>query len=76
MARRKKINVSKAIKRPGALTRAKKKGESTNAAARRLQKGGTPLQKRQASFYLNILSGGRKKGKSTTRKRSTSRKKK
>lgn len=67
MARRKrsskgkKINVKKAIKRPGALTRAKKKGEATGTAARRLKKSGTPLQKKQAAFYLNVLSGGRKK---------------
>lgn len=61
--RRKKINVKAAIKRPGALTRAKKKGESTHAAATRLKKSGTPLQKRQANFYLNVLSGGRKKGR-------------
>lgn len=44
-----------AIKRPGGLTRAKKKGESTLAAANRLKKSGTLLQKRQANFYLNVL---------------------
>lgn len=59
----KKVNVKKAIKRPGALTRAKKKGESTGTAARRLKKSGSPLQKKQAAFYLNILSKGRKRKK-------------
>lgn len=51
----KKEFISGAIKRPGALTRAKKKGESTVAAATRLKKSGTPLQKKQANFYLNVL---------------------
>lgn len=70
MARgRKRINVKKAIKRPGALTRAKKKGESTNTAARRLKKSGTSLQKRQANFYLNVLKGGRKKSSSTKKRK-------
>lgn len=58
MARRNSSSnfVGSAIKRPGALTRAKKKGESTTQAARRLQKSGSTLQKRQASFYLNVLA--------------------
>jgi hypothetical protein len=53
--------IKKAIKRPGALSRAKKKGESTTAAARRLKKSGTPLQKRQANFFLNVLKPSAKK---------------
>lgn len=53
--------INKSIKRPGALTRAKKKGESTMAAARRLKKSGTALQKRQANFYLNVLAPAARK---------------
>jgi hypothetical protein len=58
MARRKRSTkfIGKAIKRPGALTSNKRKGESTRAAATRLKKSGTPLQKKQANFYLNVLA--------------------
>lgn len=59
--KKKKKFIQKSIKRPGALTRAKKKGESTNAAARRLKKSGTPLQKKQANFYLNVLKPASKR---------------
>jgi len=61
--KRKKKFIQKAIKRPGALKRAKRKGESTDAAARRLKKSGTKLQKRQANFYLNVLKPASKKRK-------------
>jgi hypothetical protein len=71
MARRSKRFIKSAIKRPGALTRAKKKGESTGAAARRLKKGGTTLQKRQANFYLNVLAPANKKRKGTGSKKSS-----
>jgi hypothetical protein len=75
MARRKSSTkfIAGAIKRPGALTKAKKGGESTAAAANRLAKSGTPLQKRQANFYKNVLAPAnarrRKGGGSSTRKR-------
>lgn len=70
MARRKRTNVKKAIKRPGALSsRAKRSGRSTSAQARRDKKSGTPLQKKQASFYLNVLTGGKKKSSRKKRKR-------
>lgn len=59
--KRKKINVQKAIKHPGALKRKRKKGESTEAAARRLKKSGSPQAKRQANFFLNVLKGRRKR---------------
>src|SRR5438309_7803967 len=63
MARRKKGSkfIQGAIKRPGALTRAKKKGESTRSAAQRLKKSGSPRQKSQANFYLNVLAPAAKK---------------
>lgn len=49
--------IAKAIKRPGALTRRAKSGtkRSVHAQARHDMKHGTTLQKRQASFYLNVL---------------------
>lgn len=57
------------ITRPGALTRAKKPGESTGQAARRLKAKGSPLQKRQANFYLNLLApANRKRRKRKTTK--------
>jgi cell division GTPase FtsZ len=49
--------IANAIKRPGALTAAvggkpsKKKGKVRNLA-----RTGTPLQRRQANFYLNVLA--------------------
>lgn len=55
--------IQSSIKRPGALTKAKKKGESTATAARRLKKSGTKLQKRQANFYLNVLAPANRKRK-------------
>lgn len=69
--------ISSAIKRPGALTKAKKKGESTRSAATRLKKKGTPLQRRQANFYLNVLApANARRRKTTTKKRTTTRKRK
>lgn len=69
MARR-KINVKKVIKRPGALSRrAKRSGRSTAAQAAHDKKRGTPLQKRQANFYKNVLKGGRKKSRRKGRKK-------
>jgi hypothetical protein len=65
---RKRINVKKAIKRPGALSgRAKRAGRSTHAQARHDKAHGSTLQKRQANFYLNVLKGGRKKGRKKKR---------
>lgn len=51
-----KIDIKKAIKRPGALTRlvGGKPSEHMDKV-RELAKSGTPLQKKQANFYLNIL---------------------
>ena len=75
MARRKKNFIAQAIKRPGALTRRAKSGtkRSVHAQAQHDMKHGSTLQKRQASFYLNVLSpanrkrggGGKKKSGST-----------
>jgi hypothetical protein len=53
--------IQNAIKRPGALTRAKKKGESTRAAAQRFKKSGTKRQKQLAIFYLNVLAPAARK---------------
>ena len=67
---RKRINVSAGIKRPGALTRrAKRSGRSVNAQARKDLKSGTPLQKKQGAYYLNVLKGGRKKSSRKKRKK-------
>jgi hypothetical protein len=49
------------IKHPGALTRAQKKGETMVQTANRLKKNGTPQQKKQANFYLNVLRPASKK---------------
>jgi hypothetical protein len=70
MARRKssKKSLKGAVKRPGALTaRAKRSSRSITAQARHDKVHGTTLQKRQASFYLNIAKGGKRK--STRRKK-------
>lgn len=48
--------ISSAIKRPGALTSAVGGKPSKHlAAVRQLSKDGTPLEKKQAGFYLNVL---------------------
>lgn len=54
--------IKKAIKRPGALTRAVGGAPSKNIAkVRALAKSGTPTQRRQAEFYLNVLRPASKK---------------
>lgn len=58
--------IQAAIKRPGALTAAVGGPPSQNLAkVRALAANGTPQQKRQASFYLNVLkgAGGKKRAK-------------
>ena len=58
----KKNFIQDAIKRPGALTKAVGGAPGKNLAkVRKLAKSGTPLQKRQASFYLNVLRPAAKK---------------
>ena len=54
--------IASAIKRPGALTRRAKSGtkRSVHAQAQHDMKHGTTLQKRQASFYLNVLAKRKK----------------
>jgi hypothetical protein len=55
MAKEKKIDIDKAIKRPGALSaKAKAAGMTTNQYARK-HKGDKGLTGTQARFYLNIL---------------------
>jgi hypothetical protein len=58
--------IASAIKRPGALTRRAKSGKkrSVHGQARHDMKHGTTLQKRQASFYLNVLKPASRKRKS------------
>ncbi len=57
--------VKKAIKRPGALSaRAKSQGKSTAQEAQANLKSGTPLQKKQAVFFLNFLKGKSKRSRS------------
>jgi len=57
--------IQSAIKRPGALTRRAKRGtkRSVHAQAQHDMKHGTTLQKRQASFYLNVLKPASRKRK-------------
>ena len=48
--------IQKAIKHPGALTAAVGGKPSDNLAkVKELAKNGTPLQKKQANFYLSVL---------------------
>lgn len=61
---KKKLNIKKAIKRPGALTaRAKRNGRTVAQQARHDKSKGTNLQKQQANFYLNTLRSINKKNK-------------
>lgn len=58
MAKRKRSRrfIQSAIRRPGGLTRAVGGPPGKNLAkVRALARSGTPLQKRQANFYLNVL---------------------
>ena len=59
------VTIKSAISRPGALTKRKKKGESTAKAASRIMKSSnaTPLAKQQASFYKNVLAPANRKRK-------------
>ena len=60
----KKLDIKKAIKRPGALSsRARKNNRTTLQQARFDKKNGTTLQKQQANFYLNTLRPANKKRK-------------
>lgn len=60
----KKLNISKAIKRPGALSaRAKRNNRTVLQQARHDKKKGSTLQKQQANFYLNTLRPSHKKKK-------------
>ena len=53
-----------AIKRPDALTRLVGGPPSKNIAkVRKIAATGTPLEKKQANFFLNILRGGNAKRK-------------
>lgn len=62
--KQKKLNIKKAIKRPGALSgRAKRNGRTTLQQARYDKNNGTALQKQQANFYLNALRPINKKRK-------------
>lgn len=48
--------IQKSIKRPGALTKSVGGAPSKNIEkVMKIAKTGTPLQKRQANFYLNVL---------------------
>lgn len=63
-SKKKKLDIKKAIKRPGALSnRAKKNGRTTLQQARYDKNNGSTLQKRQANFYLNTLRPINKKKK-------------
>lgn len=65
MARKVKKFIQGAIKRPGALTKLVGGPPSENMAkVRQIAKSGTPLQKRQANFFLRVLSPLTKKRKS------------
>ena len=58
--------IQSAIKRPGALTaRANKNKQTVIAQANQDMKSGTPLDKKQASFFLNVLRkvGGKRRAK-------------
>ncbi len=64
MARKKKKSIASMIRRPGALSsRAKKNNKTTLQQAQHDKTSGTPLQKRQANFYLNMLRPAAKKKK-------------
>ena len=54
-----------AIKRPGALTKeVGVKPSDKSSKVKKLAKDGTPLQKKQANFFLNVLKPASKKMKS------------
>lgn len=68
MARKKKF-IQKAIKRPGALTKLVGGKPSENVGkVEKIAKDGTPLERRQANFYLHVLRPLAKKRKSLMRK--------
>ncbi len=63
--------IQKAIKRPGALTKAAgktKAGGVNEKKVKKLQKSGTTLQKQEANFYENVLKPANKKRKATKAK--------
>lgn len=51
-AKKKKLNIKKAIKRPGALTRAAKAAGMSVSAYARKHRGDKGLRGRQARFYF------------------------
>lgn len=56
--------IADAIKRPGALTDAVGGKPSKNMGkVKQLEKSGTPLQKKQAGFYDNVLQPANKRKK-------------
>ena len=60
-----KKTIDESIKRKGALTRrAKREGDTISEQAQKDKRSGTPLQKQQANYYLNVL----RKGAATQRK--------
>lgn len=67
MARRKRSSKRKPLKvrSNGRLRRAAgvKKGKMTRAKAQKVKRTGTPAQRRSANFYLNVLSGRRRRKK-------------
>lgn len=66
MSEKKKF-IKSAIKRPGALSkRADKEGKTVNQQADYDMKKGTPLEKKQANFYLGVLKESSKKRKKSS----------
>ena len=65
--KKKTLSISDSINRPLALTKAVGGKPSENLdKVKSLAKNGTPLQKKQASYYWNVLRkapGGKSKGK-------------
>lgn len=62
--KKKKLNISRAIKRPGALTaRAKRNGRSVTQQIAADLKSGTKLHKQQARFAKTLRSISRKRKK-------------
>lgn len=56
MARKRKKFIAKAVKRPGALTReVGGKPSDRVGKVRYLAKHGSPRERREAEFYLNVL---------------------
>jgi hypothetical protein len=56
------------IKRPGALTAQQNPGETMAQTANRVSATGTPLEKKQANFYRNVLAPANAKRRRRGRK--------